>query len=200
MTETDELEARLRAGASTAAPPDLSQAAAAAQLLDVAYTVEDSPLGPLLLACTPAGLARIAYLSNLAETDVLATLADRISPRVLAAPARLDRPRRELAEYFAGRRTRFELALDERLMAPFARRVLAATARVPFGDTTTYAEVAARAGSPRAWRAAGNALGANPLPIVVPCHRVLLSRGGIGFYTGGVERKRALLAIEGIDR
>jgi len=197
MTETDDLQTRLRTGAGAEEPPDLSQAAARAGLLDVAYAVEDSPLGPLLLAGTEAGLVRLAYLSESGEDEVLAGLAQRISPRVLAAPDRLDGARRELAEYFDGRRTRFELALDDRLMAGFARRVLAATARVAYGETSTYARVAESAGSPRAWRAAGNALGANPLPIVVPCHRVLLSSGRLGYYTGGVERKRALLAIEG---
>jgi methylated-DNA-[protein]-cysteine S-methyltransferase len=119
-----------------------------------------------------------------------------VSPRVLAAPGRLDEARRELDEYFAGARTRFELALDWRLTQGFGRRVLRSTARIPFGSVSTYGRVATEAGSPRGSRAAGNALGANPLPIVVPCHRVVRAGGALGGYTGGVERKLALLAIE----
>jgi methylated-DNA-[protein]-cysteine S-methyltransferase len=198
MTDLDHLQARLRAGATGSTPdlPDLPAAAAAAGLLDVAYAIEGSPLGPLLLAATEAGLVRLAYLEGRSADDVLAWLVQRISPRVLAAPARLDTPRRELDDYFAGRLTSFATPLDGRLIGPFAQRVLAATGRIPYGETSTYATVAAQAGSPRAWRAAGNALGSNPLPIVVPCHRVLASGGGLGGYTGGLERKRALLAIE----
>jgi methylated-DNA-[protein]-cysteine S-methyltransferase len=197
MTTHDTLETRLRAGGSGAPTlPPLAPAAEAAGLLDVAYALQDSPLGRLLLAATPAGLVRIAYLDEAGEDVVLDALAARISPRVLAAPARLDGPRRELDEYFAGRRSAFDVALDRRLMGPFAARVLAATAAIPYGATSTYAAVAAQAGSPRGWRAAGNALGSNPLPIVVPCHRVLATGGGLGGYTGGVERKRDLLAVE----
>ena len=179
--------------------PDLTAAADAAGLLDVAYTTEDSPVGRLLLAGTEAGLVRIAYLDTLSEDEVLAALAVRVSPRVLAAPARLDQARRELDQFFAGRRRGFDVALDCRLTGPFAARVLAATAAIPYGETSTYAAVAADAGSPRGSRAAGNALGSNPLPIVIPCHRVLASGGGLGGYTGGVERKRTLLEIEAGD-
>jgi methylated-DNA-[protein]-cysteine S-methyltransferase len=197
MTTHDTLETRLRAGAGRAPTlPPLAPAAEAAGLLDVAYALQDSPLGRLLLAATPAGLVRVAYLDEGSEDVVLDALAARISPRVLAAPARLDGPRRELDEYFAGRRSAFDVALDRRLMGPFAARVLAATAAIPYGATSTYAAVAAQAGSPRGWRAAGNALGSNPLPIVVPCHRVLATGGGLGGYTGGVQRKRDLLAVE----
>ncbi len=127
---------------------------------------------------------------------MLAELAGRISPRVLAAPRELDEPRRELDQYFRGARRSFELPLDWRLSSGFSRLVLQATARIPYGSLSTYKHVAADAGSPRAFRAAGNALGANPLPIVVPCHRVVHSGGGLGGYTGGLERKRALLAVE----
>jgi methylated-DNA-[protein]-cysteine S-methyltransferase len=176
--------------------PDLASAANAAGLLDVAYTTEDSPVGRLLLAGTDAGLVRIAYLDTHSEDAVLAALAARVSPRVLAAPARLDPARRELEQWFAGRRRGFDVALDRRLMGPFTSRVLAATAAIPYGETSTYAAVAGVAGSPRGSRAAGNALGSNPLPIVIPCHRVLASGGGLGGYTGGVERKRTLLGIE----
>jgi methylated-DNA-[protein]-cysteine S-methyltransferase len=195
----DDLERRLRLSPPDAGPaPDLSEAAAGAGLLDVAYATLDSPVGPLLLAATPAGLVRIAYLDidQQPQDAVLADVARRISPRVLAAPRRLDTPRRELDEYFQGRRDHFELSLDWRLMSAFGRRVLQATAGIPYGSVSTYGEVAARAGSPRGSRAAGNSLGANPLPIVLPCHRVVHSDGGLGGYTGGTARKRTLLAIE----
>jgi methylated-DNA-[protein]-cysteine S-methyltransferase len=180
--------------------PDLTAAFAAAGLVDVAYAIEDTPVGQVLLAVTPRGLVRVAYLdADGSVDDVLAELADRISPRVLAAPTRLDGPRRELDEFFAGRRRSFETPLDWRMTrVGFSRRVLRATSRIPFGATSSYQQVASGAGSPRAYRAAGTALGANPLPIVVPCHRVLHSGGGLGGYTGGIDRKRTLLAIEGV--
>jgi methylated-DNA-[protein]-cysteine S-methyltransferase len=180
--------------------PELDlEAAAAAGLIDVAYATLDSPVGRLLVAASARGLVRIAYLDATADEDlVLADLATRVSPRVLAAPRRLDGPRRELDEYFAGRRNRFETVLDWQLTRGFGRRVLQATARIPFGSVSSYKEIAARAGTPRGSRAAGNALGANPLPIIVPCHRVLHSGGGLGGYTGGVQRKRVLLTVEGV--
>jgi methylated-DNA-[protein]-cysteine S-methyltransferase len=199
MTLPDALEQSLRQTAHRAAPapPDIYPAAAAAGLLDVAYALLDSPVGALLLAATPAGLARIAYLDDEREQDaVVQDLATRISPRVLAAPRKLDGARRELDEYFSGRRQRFECPLDWELMTDFARRVMTATAAIPYGSVSTYREVASQAGSPRGARAAGNALGSNPLPIVLPCHRVLHTGGGLGGYTGGVDRKRRLLAIE----
>jgi methylated-DNA-[protein]-cysteine S-methyltransferase len=201
MTEFEALEQRLRADdrpANDAGPPPLAAAAQAAGLLDVAYVIEDLPVGRVLLAATEIGLVRVAYLgAGGADPDaVLAGLAARISPRVLVAPGRLDEPRRELEDYFAGRRRAFAIPVDRRLMGDFTRRVLAVTAAIPYGSTSTYAAVAARAGSPRGARAAGNALGANPVPIVVPCHRVLASGGGLGGYTGGLERKRILLALE----
>ncbi|HUO73536.1 MAG TPA: methylated-DNA--[protein]-cysteine S-methyltransferase [Solirubrobacteraceae bacterium] len=201
MTENDALERALIWGGASDPPPlpDLSEAAAAAGLLDVAYATLDSPVGRILLALTPRGLVRLAYLDGDAPEDaVLGDLAARVSPRVLAAPRRLDGPRRELDQYFAGTRRRFELALDWRLTHGFTRRVLRATARIPYGTVSSYRGVAADAGSPRAFRAAGNALGSNPLPIVVPCHRVLHAGGGLGGYTGGLERKRVLLTVEGI--
>ncbi|HWD85534.1 MAG TPA: methylated-DNA--[protein]-cysteine S-methyltransferase [Solirubrobacteraceae bacterium] len=197
----DELEALLRGGvAEPDSLPELGPAAAEAGLLDVAYTVEDSPVGRLLLAVTRRGLVRIAYLGGGQRADqVLEDLADHISPRVLAAPARLDEARRELEEFFAGRRQRFGLALDWRLVRPgFGRRVLQATSRIPFGSVSSYKLVAGEAGSPRAYRAAGTALSGNPIPIVVPCHRVLHSDGGLGGYTGGLDRKTALLCLEGV--
>ena len=187
---------RLRGRPDAPDLPDIVAAAAAAGLLDVAYALLDSPVGRLLLARTSVGLARIAYLDGDDEDAILSELATRISPRVLAAPRQLDEPRRELDQYFHGRRRRFEVPLDLRLMTDFGRRILAATAAIPYGSVSTYREVAMRAGSPRGSRAAGNALGANPLPIVLPCHRVLHSGGGLGGYTGGLDRKRTLLAIE----
>ena len=154
-------------------------------------------MGRLLLAATPRGLVRVAYLDHSDEDAVLEHLASRVSPRVLSAAKPLDEPRRELEQYFAGARRKFDTPLDWQLVQGFGRRVLEATARVPFGSLTTYKRVATEAGSPRAARAAGNALGANPIPIIVPCHRVLHSTGGLGGYTGGLERKRLLLGIEG---
>jgi methylated-DNA-[protein]-cysteine S-methyltransferase len=193
-----EMERTIRAALDAPAPtpPAIVDAAAAAGLLDVAYARLDSPVGTLLLATTSVGLARLAYVDDEREDAVLADMADRLSPRILSAPRRLDEPRRELDEYFTGRRHQFELPLDLRLMSAFARRVLTATAAIPYGSVSTYKDVATRAGSPRGFRAAGHALGSNPLPIVLPCHRVLHSSGGLGGYTGGLERKRTLLAIE----
>jgi methylated-DNA-[protein]-cysteine S-methyltransferase len=191
-----DLERALRAGVSVDPPlPDVWAAADAAGLLDVAYATLDSPVGELLLAATPRGLVCVGYDVGRA----LEGLAARVSPRVLAAPRKLDPVRRELDEYFTGRRREFGLALDWALArGVFGRRVLEATARVPFGALASYREVATAAGSPRAVRAAGNALGANPLPIVVPCHRIVRTGGALGGYTGGLERKRTLLELEGV--
>jgi len=180
--------------------PDLTDAFARAELIDVAYTVEDSPLGKLLLAATGEGLVCLHYVRD--ETDVersLEQLSAKLSPRVLRVPKYLDRPRRELDEFFSGRRRDFDVPLDWSLVKPgFTQAVLTATAEIPFGETISYKGIARRAGNERAFRAAGTALGANPLPIVVPCHRVLHAGGGLGGYTGGVEIKRRLLAIEGV--
>jgi methylated-DNA-[protein]-cysteine S-methyltransferase len=199
------LEAALRnsAAALPAAPsPELdrllAERAAAEDLLDVAYATVESPLGPLVVAATPRGLVRVAYTGSESDAGVLEELARRLSPRMLEAPARLDDVRRELDEYFEGRRTGFDLPLDWALTSGFTSRVLQATARIAFGSTSTYAQVANEAGSPRGSRAAGNALGSNPIPVVVPCHRVLHSGGGIGGYTGGLERKEYLLRLEGV--
>jgi methylated-DNA-[protein]-cysteine S-methyltransferase len=196
-----DLEALLRASSSggPAGPPDIVSAAADAGLIDVAYVIEPSPVGDLLLAATTRGLVRVGYLDDGVE-PVLEDLAARISPRVLSAPARLDPARRELEEFFAGRRDRFELALDWQLTRGFAQRVLRATARIPYGTVASYREVATAAGSPGAYRAAGTALSRNPVPIVVPCHRVLHTGGGLGGYTGGLQRKRVLLSVEGALR
>jgi len=172
--------------------------AAAAQhhgLLDVAYRTVDSPVGPLLLAATEAGLVRIAYQSE-DHDEVLQALADRISPRVLNAPARLDQPARELDESFAGQRQSFDLPLDWRLAAGFRRAVLSHLKEIGYGRTASYAAVAALAGNPKAVRAAATACATNPLPVVVPCHRVIYSDGRIGRYLGGPEAKRTLLTLE----
>jgi methylated-DNA-[protein]-cysteine S-methyltransferase len=166
-------------------------------LVDVGYGFVDSPLGELTVAATPRGLLRVAYPSK--DPDlVLEQLAERVSPRLIEAPAFIDGVRRELDEYFEGRRTRFEVPIDWRLTRGFVRGVLRATAKIPFGELSTYRDVATKAGSPRAVRAAGNALGANPMPVVVPCHRVVRTGGGLGGYTGGVERKEYLLGLEGV--
>jgi methylated-DNA-[protein]-cysteine S-methyltransferase len=180
---------------SEAAAAALATAAAERGLLDVAVGSTDSPVGELLLAVTPRGLAYVAFEEESRE-KLLARLAHDLSPRILEHVAATDEVRRQLDEYFAGERTRFELRLDRRLMRGIARDVLAATARVPFGRTTTYGAVAERIGRPRASRAVGNALGSNPIPIVVPCHRVLRAGGDVGGYAGGPARKRRLLWLE----
>ena len=168
-------------------------------VVDVVYAEVDSPLGTLVAAGTEHGLLRLAYEDfNGGLDEVLDHLARRVSPNVIEAPSKLDAVRRELDEYFEGRREDFDLAIDWSLTSGFTRRVLQATARIPFGATSSYAGVAAEAGSPRATRAAGNALGSNPIPIVVPCHRVLRSGGLLGGYTGGLEKKQHLLALEGV--
>ncbi|MGZ4277029.1 MAG: methylated-DNA--[protein]-cysteine S-methyltransferase, partial [Solirubrobacteraceae bacterium] len=177
------------------APPafDAADAAAAAARFaaaahaDVSYAVVESPVGTLVVARTDRGLARIAYEDFNGGTDaVLDALARRLSPRILEAPARLDDVRRELDEYFAGRRRAFDIPIDWTLTATFGRAILQATARIPFGRVATYGEVAAQAGNPKAARAAGRALGANPIPIVVPCHRVVGAGGRLTGYTGGL--------------
>jgi methylated-DNA-[protein]-cysteine S-methyltransferase len=179
-----------------AAAARLVERALAEGAVDVAYAATDSPVGRLVLAATPLGLVRVAYADG-GEDAVLAELAARLSPRLLRAPRRLDEARRELDEYFAGRRRAFELRTDDALVGPFARRVLRETARIPYGEHRSYGDVARAIGAPRASRATGNALGSNPIPIVVPCHRVLRGDGSVGGYTGGSERKRTLLALEG---
>ena len=199
----NEFEQALRHGrrhedeAAAAAAAEAFRARADAEgLVDVAYTTVDSPVGRLLVARTRTGLVRISFGENYPEDKVLQELAEDVSPRVLEAAARLDVIRRELEEYFEGRRTEFDVPLDWRLTHGFGRRVLRRTAHIPYGHVSTYKQVAGEAGSPRAYRAAGNALGANPIPIVVPCHRVLHSGGGLGGYGGGLDRKEFLLKLE----
>jgi methylated-DNA-[protein]-cysteine S-methyltransferase len=182
MSVSPELDRRFRA------------AAAAAGLLDVAYDVVESPLGPLLVAATPRGLCRIEFDPE--PEEEAETLARRYGLRVLRAP--LDAPRRELDEYFEGRRQVFDLDLDLGSVAPFNRRVLEELARVPYGQTTTYGRLAERADRPRAARAVGMVMNRNPVPIVLPCHRVVGSTGKLVGYGGGIERKEQLLRLEGV--
>lgn len=173
----------------------LAARAAEEELLDVAYRVIDSPVGPLLLAATPAGLVRIAFERE--DFDVvLDDLARRVGPRVLRGTDRLDDVERELTEYFAGHRRAFDLPLDTRLSTGFRRAVQAHLPSIPYGHTESYTEVATATGSPRAVRAVGTACATNPLPVVVPCHRVLRSDGSLGGYLGGLEAKRMLLELE----
>ena len=166
-------------------------------LLDVSYASMDSPFGTLLLASTKRGLVRVG-LPNQNSDELLADLAARVSPRVLEAPAELDEVRRELDLYFAGKLDHFDLPLDWRLSSGFRQRVLRAIDRIPYGQTRSYTEMARRAGNERAVRAAGTACGSNPIPLVVPCHRVLRTSGALGGYGGGLPMKQALLELEGV--
>jgi methylated-DNA-[protein]-cysteine S-methyltransferase len=197
--ELPDLEAALR----RAADVDVGRAAEAAAisaiaaadrqgLIDVAVSTVESPVGDLLVAVSGQGLVRLAF----DPVHVLDDLAARISPRVVEAPARLDPVRRELDEYFEGRRREFDIAVDLSLASGFRREVLEATARIPAGHVTTYGALAAQVGKPRAARAVGNAVGSNPVAIVVPCHRVVPAGGGVGNYGGGPERKAFLLDLE----
>ncbi len=175
----------------------LAERALAAGLVEVAVLRHDTPLGPIVLGATPKGLVRVG-LPVEDEDAVFEELAERISPRLLRCSREpLARARRELDEYFAGRRRRFDVALDWQLVHGFRREVLRATARIPYGRTASYRDVATRAGRPAATRAAGSALATNPLPILVPCHRVVPASGGIGGYRGGADAKARLLELEG---
>jgi methylated-DNA-[protein]-cysteine S-methyltransferase len=200
---TTDIERALRAAARGADEPGL--AADAARRLsdrairegqaDIAFAPVDSPVGTLLAASTPRGLVTLAYADS-GFDPVLERLAVRLSPRIVEAPSALDEVRRELDEYFVGTRTDFDLPLDWSLVSDFSRRVLGATARVAYGDVSTYGRIAAQAGKPAAARATGRALGANPIAIVVPCHRVVGTSGSLTGYGGGLERKRFLLDLE----
>lgn len=173
----------------------LADEAAEPGQLTVAYSWQDSPIGRLLVAATETGVVRLAFDTE--DTDAtLQELADRLSPRVLEDPPRLEAARRQLDQYFDGRRTTFELPLDWRLTRGFRQEVLAVTARIPFGATETYSTVARAAGNARAVRAAGSALASNPIPVLVPCHRVLRTDGSLGGYRGGLARKTQLLVHE----
>jgi methylated-DNA-[protein]-cysteine S-methyltransferase len=184
-------------GPSQRALDELAVRAAREGLVDVAYGQADSPFGPLTVAATERGLVTLAY-PELTVEDVLDRLAREVSPRVLELPARIDPIRRQLDEYFEGRRREFDQPVDWRLVSGgFFEAILRATAEIGYGETVSYREIAGRAGNVKAVRAAGNGLGSNPVPIVVPCHRVIATGGGLGGYTGGVERKQQLLELEG---
>ncbi|WP_285034546.1 methylated-DNA--[protein]-cysteine S-methyltransferase [Mycolicibacterium sp. lyk4-40-TYG-92] len=173
----------------------LTAAAQRDGVLDIAYRTVDSPVGPLLLAATDQGLIRVAYAVE-DHDAVLQQLADKVSPRILQAPARLDAVARELDEYFARARRVFDVPLDWRLAAGFRAAVLHQLPEIGYGQTASYAAVAALAGSPKAVRAVGTACAKNPLPVVVPCHRVVRSDGAMGGYLGGPAAKRLLLDLE----
>lgn len=173
----------------------LAADAAAEGLLDLAYTTVDSPVGPLLLAATPRGLVRVAYASE-DHDQVLDTLAHRLSPRILRAPDRLDPVARELEEYFAGRRRTFDVDLDLSLSHGFRSLVQRHLPEIGYGETRSYGQVAALVGNPKAVRAVGTACATNPLPVVVPCHRVLRADGSLGGYIGGTDAKTTLLRLE----
>jgi methylated-DNA-[protein]-cysteine S-methyltransferase len=196
----NELEKMLKGdlpGDSSRAAERFAERAAEKGLVDVAYALVDSPLGTLLAARTRRGLVELAYGGEQPDS-LLVELSEKLSPRVLEAPGRLDDVRRQLEEYFEGRRTDFELPIDWSLSRGFTQRILQATAKVPFGELATYRDMASRAGNERAVRAAGNALGSNNMPIVVPCHRIVRTGGALGGYTGGLERKEYLLRLEGV--
>ncbi len=165
-------------------------------LIDVAYATVASPFGRLLVAQTDRGVVSLG-LPNLPDDEFLTALSEGVSPRVLESPAQLDAARRQLDAYFEGRRHAFDLPVDWRLSHGFRGRVLHNVALIPYGDTITYATLARKAGNPRAFRAAGTACGHNPIPLIVPCHRVVRSDGEPGSYGGGPEMKRALLQLEG---
>jgi methylated-DNA-[protein]-cysteine S-methyltransferase len=175
----------------------LTDRAAAEGLLDIAYATTDSPFGSLLLARTPRGLVRVS-LPAYDPDEALEELAARISPRVLEAPAQLEEVRRQLDLYFEGKLTEFDLPLDWSLTSGFRGKVQRAIYGIPYGQTRSYLELAAGAGNERAVRAAGSACGTNPIPIVVPCHRVLRTGGALGGYGGGLPMKQALLEMEGV--
>jgi methylated-DNA-[protein]-cysteine S-methyltransferase len=183
----------------TTVSPELDRrfrdAAAQESLLDVAYDLVDTPIGTLLVAATENGLCRISYDPQ--PEQELDRLARVFGTRVLRSPAPVDAARRQLDEYFEGSRQRFELPVDLALLADFNRRVLRELARVPYGEVVTYGELAARAARPRAARAVGTVMNRNPLPIVLPCHRVIGANGKLVGYGGGLERKEALLRLEG---
>jgi methylated-DNA-[protein]-cysteine S-methyltransferase len=203
MDTVTELERALARGAGD----DASAAAKAAEatvaralkdgVADLAYTTVDSPVGELASVCSKRGLMCLHFGADHLD-DLLESLAADVSPRIVESGTRFEDVRRQLDEYFAGARQRFELPLDWTLArGGFGRRVLDQAAKIPYGDVITYTEMAGRAGSPRAIRAAGSALGANPIPIVVPCHRVLRTGGALGGYGGGLDRKQFLLELEG---
>lgn len=204
MNEDHEATTQALAAAAAAAAPTshleslrggLAAQAERAELLDVAYRIVDSPYGALLVAATPAGLVRIAFALEGHEA-VLAALSTTVSPRVLESGVRTDRVARQLDEYFAGQRRAFDLDVDLQLVNGFRRQVVAHLSDIAYGQTASYADVARATGNPNAVRAVGSACSHNPIPVVLPCHRVVRSDGTIGQYLGGTETKAALLAME----
>jgi methylated-DNA-[protein]-cysteine S-methyltransferase len=187
-------EAEHRSRGTAAALPDL---AVRDHLVDVAVATMDSPIGELLVAVTPRGLAYVAFQDE-DRDELFARFARQLSPRIMEVAGPTDEARRELDEYFERERTRFELKVDRRMIGDFAWEVLRATRKVPFGRTATYGEVAATIGRPKAARAVGGALGSNPIPIVIPCHRVVGAGGKLTGYAGGLPRKELLLELEGV--
>lgn len=173
----------------------LADSSAARGVLDVAYRTLDTPVGTLLLAATEQGLIRVAYAAE-DHDKVLTTIAKRISPRILRAPRRLDVAARQIDEYFAGQRRGFDLPLDTSLSTGFRKTVLSRLPDIGYGHTASYAAVAAAAGRPKAVRAVGTACATNPLPVVVPCHRVIRADGSFGGYLGGPAAKQTLLELE----
>ncbi len=194
LADDGDVRAEKRSGVLAARIPE---AAGRRGLLDVAYSFVDSPMGRLLAVVTRSGLVMLAYPDESVD-ERLAVVTRAVSPRILESPPATDRVRRELDRYFEGRLRRFRVPVYLSLTKGFSRRILEETAQVPFGSVTTYGKLASKAGSPRAARAAGNALGSNPVPIIVPCHRVIHASGELGGYTGGLDRKRMLLRLEGV--
>ncbi len=193
LAKRAESEERSRAAAAA-----LPERAAADGLLDVAVGTMSSPIGELMVAVTPRGLACVAFEGEQYRDEVLRRIGRQISPRILPSAKGTDEWRRELDEYFAAKRTRFELHIDRRLIHGIARDVLVQTSRIGFGETKTYGEIAKKIGHPTAARAVGRALGSNPIPIVIPCHRVIGASGKLTGYAGGLDRKIALLELEGV--
>lgn len=174
---------------------DLQTEAQHQELLDVGYELYDSPVGQLLLAATPVGLVKVGF-EQTDHQSTLQDLASKVSPRILKAPSLLDPVRKQLDEYFAGKRKNFEVALDRRLSHGFRKLVVEQLSRIPYGQTQTYAQIASTLENPKAVRAVGSACATNPLPIIVPCHRVLRSDGSLGGYLGGLATKTTLLDLE----
>ena len=172
-------------------------AAAAEGLLDAAYDLVDSPIGPLLIGATSRGLCQISFDADREPDAELEQLAGRFGTRVLRVPGRLDAARRQLDDYFEGHRRAFELEIDLTGVPAFQQEVLRELALVPYAETTTYGGLAKRVGRPKAARAVGGALNRNPVPIVLPCHRIVGASGSLVGYAGGLDRKRALLELEG---
>ncbi|MGO2053022.1 methylated-DNA--[protein]-cysteine S-methyltransferase [Arthrobacter sp. MYb224] len=177
----------------------LERSAGEQQLIDIAYRVVDSPIGRLLMACTEVGLVRVAFESE-GHESILDILSGKVGARILRAPAKLDNVAWQLEEYFAGDRQEFEVPLDLRLSTEFRRQVQLELSQIGYGETWSYARMAERLGKPKAVRAVGSACATNPLPIVLPCHRVLRTDGSLGGYLGGLETKTYLLRMENPDR